>query len=196
MSDRGARGVTGFIWFAAWSGLLTCWTLFICDILVWRDTGIMATCAVASLPAPLVGWLAFRKADRPLWLVTRRASLYALALAIPVALLPPATVTLSDLKGLIFVMGRAYFGPLALGLSGVALRLAWPGGRVVPWAVVYIVVGLVLVFPLPPISTNMYNPVGLFFPVWGVGVPLCVTIVGLLRGPQRVDPSADTEGKV
>jgi len=194
VSARTSRVATGAVWFGAWLGMLLCWALFICNILVWRDSRVTTTCIAASLPAPLVGWLAFRRADRPLWLLTSRAALYSLVIVALIGWMSPAGGGF-DLGGAVFVAGHAYCGSLALGLSGVALRLAWPGGKVVPWAVVYVVVGLVLIFPLPPISTNTYNPVGLFFPVWGVGAPLCVTISGLLKGSRRVTPSADTEGK-
>lgn len=193
MSDRRSRVATGFIWFAACLGMLTCWALFICNILVWRDTRAITTCIGASLPAPLVGWLAFRKADRALWHVTLRASLYALVSGVLIMLLLPAV---GDLGSLVFVAGWAYLGPLALGLSGVALRLGWPKKSVAPWALAYVLIGTVLILPIPPISTSTYNPVGLFFPVWGAGAPLCVTIAGLVKHPRKDSGSADTEDQV
>jgi hypothetical protein len=196
MSSIRLKVATGVVWGLAWLGTLVCWALFLCDILVWRDAKVVTACVVASIPAPLVGWLAYRGASRPLWQVTGRAALYALGFAVAVVIIPPASVSLSDVRGMIFVAGRAYAAPLALGLSGVALKMFWPQARVVHWALVYILLGAFLLLPIPPISTRTYNPVGFFFPVWGIGAPLCVTIAGLVRRPREDTTSADPEDQI
>jgi hypothetical protein len=130
-----------------------------------------------------------------LWLITGRAVLYALVIAVLIGWLSAAAGGF-DLAGAAFVAGHAYCGPLAIGLSGVALKLGWPQTKVGPWALAYVLVGTVLILPVPPISTSTYNPVGLFFPVWGAGAPLCVTIAGLAKRPRKDSVSAHTEGQV
>lgn len=84
--------------------------------------------------------------------------------------------------GIIVLYG--YLTPLALVLAAAAARA---GGvfQTPKWllnaSIAYVAIGFVLLFPILPISTRAYNPVGLFFPLWGYGAPYALAAIGLTR---------------
>ncbi len=107
------------------------------------------------------------------------------------------TSALTQLWGWGVVLLYAWVTPLALVLGAGAARAAGVIRRakdIIAVAIAYIVVGLVLVFPAPPISRAGYNPVGLFFPVWGFGVPWVATMLALARLSRTVGPDVSRSG--
>ncbi|HHW26850.1 MAG TPA: hypothetical protein GXX23_05875 [Firmicutes bacterium] len=85
----------------------------------------------------------------------------------------------------------AYATPLAFVLTASAARAAGiiSKANLAMACAAYVVVGLVLVFPALPISTTAYNPVGVFFPFWGLGGPWAAAMWSLARLSRREGPT-------
>ncbi|MEW6242944.1 MAG: hypothetical protein AB1497_01475 [Bacillota bacterium] len=192
------RLLTAAVWGLSWAGFSGAWAIFLSLIVpnsekeAWVLFIVMTAVSVLLL-SPLVYQNSKHSA---LVKVTAYGAKAALFVVIAAALLfRPAWSFQTLLAGL-----GVYFAPLALGLSGVALRLGWPGSganAALRAAVVFLIGGMILLFPIPPISTGTYNPVGLFFPVWGWGAPTLVSAWGMWRmSRQRGGTDEATEGQV
>lgn len=179
-------GGVGFIWGSAWLAFAALWVAFL-TLIIQTEAGTPAfygVCLAAGGPTLPIGWLAARVARHfPLSRFTARVALGA---ALAAALL---AVVFRGRGGVgeesLWLAGYAFFGPFWLALSGAAFRLGWPRTPLWPAAILYVALGLFLLLPAPPISARSYNPVGLFFPFWGLGAPGLVTMWGLARFLKR-----------
>ncbi|MEW6523592.1 MAG: hypothetical protein AB1445_08510 [Bacillota bacterium] len=192
----GARMVVAVIWGLAWVGFSATWTVFFGVVTSLQGVAAVVfgfLLAVAS--ACTVGVLSYRASTRR-EVIELTAHLLRVALIIFVAVgaflmlswkpqLSPGTVALA--------IAYLCLAPLALGLAALAVRLGPNGspGAAARAALVYLGVGLVLVFPVPALPGSGYNPVGVFFPVWGWGGPLLASWWGL-KWAARTGPG-DTQ---
>jgi len=90
---------------------------------------------------------------------------------------------------LTWVLGYFYLTPLALLLTGIALKLGVFQGEseALALGVVYIILGAIFIIPvIPLLPSYTYNPIGAFFPLWGWGAPTLATVYALLRLRRRL----------
>lgn len=185
-----AQAVTVAIWGLTWAGVALSWSMLL--LMVASSLGMPPLmywfCALltAAVALPLA-FLAHRCRHHE---GLRRASLQAAG----AALAGPVLVTLIYLiwqrppfdPPLLYlaVAAHMYVAPLAILLTLAALRAAgilqgrYRGAIA---AAVYLVLGLIFIFPFPPLDPGSYNTVGVFFPVWGLGVPAALSAWALGR---------------
>ncbi len=188
--SRADRALAVTVWTLAWAGLAAIWAVLLSTMIliaapIW---GWVLLGTAATLP---IAFLAYRAAVNPAVVLLAKRSpkpcLWGFVLGVfTVLVIEPSGVTY-DIWGAILLY--AYATPLALVLAAGAARAARLVRRakdLIVVAIAYIVVGLVLVFPAPPISRTSYNPVGMFFPVWGFGVPWAMMMLSLARLSRTV----------
>ncbi len=171
----------GVIWGLVWAAFAAMWVVFLAQILQLRvgSAALYVVSVAAAWPAIPIGRLAARCARRfPLARFTARAAVGAAVLG---GVAVPLLLSGGLAGGFFVIAGYVFCGTLSLALAAIGLRLGWPHLRLGIGGVVYIVLGLLLVLPVPPISRHSYNPVGAFFPFWGLGAPAVAIIWGLGR---------------
>jgi hypothetical protein len=168
----------------AWAGFSAAWSVFLTTQITSIPLWVVVSCL---LTFPVI-FLAYRKRhNRMLATVAARSAKLSL-----VGLGVGALVLLVEI-----LSGDYRFDPLVIGfgvcygyLSLMALCLtAWTSllsgivdrSRITLAAIVYVFGGFLLVFPIPPLTTQGYNPVGLFFPLWGWLLPTVITCIALYR---------------
>jgi hypothetical protein len=191
--SRADRALSVGVWTLAWGGFAAVWAAVLSSMIL-IGTPIMNWVllgAVATLP---IAFFAYRAAVNPaVVLLAKRCPkpcLWGFVLGLFTVV---AFGGLSSLTGAMWgvVLLYAYATPLALVLAAGAARAAGlirKAKSLTTIGIAYVVVGLILVIPVPPISVTSYNPVGLFFPFWGFGVPWVATIWSLLRLTRAVQP--------
>lgn len=197
--SRRDRALTTAVWTLAWAGFVAIWAVFLSSMImigapIW---GWVLLGAAATLP---ITFLAYRAAVNPAVVLLAKRSLkpclWGLVLGIfTVQVFDPSAR--DDLLAVILPYG--YAAPLAIVLAAGAARAAGIIRRVANLSIAciaYVMVGLVLVFPMPPISRTAYNPVSLFFPFWGLGVPWAVAILSLMRLTMTVAVGPDASETV
>jgi hypothetical protein len=192
--SRADRALSVGVWTLAWGGFAAVWATVLSSMIL-IGTPIMNWVllgAVATLP---IAFFAYRGAVNPaVVLLTKRCPkpcLWGFVLGLFTVV---AFGGLSSLTGALggVVLLYAYATPLALVLAAGAARAAGvirKAKNLTTIGIAYVIVGLILVIPVPPISVTSYNPVGLFFPFWGFGVPWAMTIWSLVRLTRAVQPS-------
>ena len=78
----------------------------------------------------------------------------------------------SDSLQYAWLMVGSYFTPLALWLTASVARLARPGLSIPQLLLLYVGLGVLFLFPIPPWPPDSYNSVGALFPYWGLLGPL------------------------
>lgn len=204
VAERGKRAVVPILWGLAWTGFCAAWSVFLSQILM--DVSPWLCGCISVLVAGPITYLAYtRRTDRCLMKMTGVVTTMGLVgLFAGVVFLLPFLANIGIFPGLMafpefrlgFVVMYSYSSPLALALTGVGLRMAgvlrnslamWLSG------IIYVVLGTLFIIPLLPVSPPLseigyayYNTVGLFFPLWGWGVPALLSAYSLFRlGRER-----------
>lgn len=194
-------------WGAAWLVFSGAWFIFLLDLMVRplldrHDLSYIfsATAAVlAVIPVTLLT-VYCRKDPRLAGLTffsLKTALLAPLLLALGYLVFVHRSLSLLsiDLSAAVAALVYIYFSVLVLLLAAAVLRTAgiFRKNYILPLAVLaYLFLGVVFLFPFPVPSAS-YNPVGLLFPVWGLGVPYLAALHGLTRlrgdgGENSKDP--------
>jgi len=184
------RFLMPFLWGLSWAGFSAAWSAFLSIITLnsslafWTTVSLLVTVPVTFLAYQLRG-------NRILVDMTKKtAKLCLIGLTVAVlfflnSLAQRFSVGLGvdDIPVIGLGISYGYLSLMAVSLTGVVLRLAGilDTHRVRVAAFLYVVLGFLFVFPVPPISTNTYNPVGLFLPFWGWLLPSVFACVGLVR---------------
>lgn len=192
--SRADRALAVAVWTLAWGGFVAVWAALLSSMILVR-TPIMNWVLLGAAATLPIAFLAYRAAVNPaVVLLAKRCPKpclwgFALGVFTVLAFGGPSSMT-GAMWGVVLLY--AYATPLALVLAAGAARAAdviRKAKDLTTASIAYIVVGLILVIPVPPISATSYNPVGLFFPFWGFGVPWAMTIWSLVTLTRAVDPS-------
>ncbi|MGI6666567.1 MAG: SPASM domain-containing protein [Bacillota bacterium] len=179
------RGLSVAVWTLAWAGFAGVWAAFLSTMILY-GVPIWSRVLLAAVAALPIAFLAYRAAVNPaVVLLAKRCPkpcLWGLALGVfAIPMFGGLSSMTYDILGAVLLY--AYAAPLAFVLTAGAARAAGVLRRAKDLsaaAIAYVVVGLLLVIPIPPISRTGYNPVGLFFPFWGFGVPWAVAMWSLV----------------
>lgn len=177
------------LWFLIWLVFSVCWGAFL-TVITGSFPYVFTVFAVVV--TFLIPCLVYTSRQHLLKKMTGYVAKMALMGAV-VATFVAALFWRPELPAVPFLMGYLFFCALAVVLSGFLLKLAGVFKKIdlARAGFVYLILGMVLLLPVPPISPNSYNPVSLFFPVWGWGIPSLASIYSLIRIKGVPDESTE-----